>query len=234
VATRTRFKPYKPYQVPQPPAGSFDPALNAGVGAANRGYGDLRQDTALAGARAGQDYQFGQDTYNQGFARQQEDYNTSLAMMKRQFDILAGQQQSQAAGQNVLSGGALLQSAAKRAANQALQKQGLDTQLRRAQQDRDMGLGRLSVDFSRGDADRTMQLARAGRENTAFGLDTQSQMAFQAAQSGYAPPKPGEPGGMPKGEFTNRNGVQRRRIVRGGVEYIVAPDGTVVSHRRVR
>jgi hypothetical protein len=128
----------------------------------------------------------------------------------------------------------VLQAAAKRAANQGLEQGQLDTGLARAREDHDTGLGRLSVDFNRGTADRTLGLARAEREDTSFGLDTAAQRAYQAAGNNYTPPGPGQPGGMPRNEFTNRNGVQRQRIVRGGFEYIVAPDGKVVHTRRVR
>ncbi len=208
--------------------------LDAQRDAATRGLGDVRQDTALAGTRAAADFQFGQDDVNRQTGRAEEEYRTNTAMLGRQFDILAGRQQEQAAGAGVLGGGALLQAAAKRQANQALAQQGLDTGIARVREDRDVGIGKLGVDFNRGLADRTTGLARAEREDTAFGLDTAGQRAYQAAGMGYVPPGRGQPGGMPRGEFTNKAGVQRRKIVRGGFEYIVAPDGTVVHSRRVR
>jgi hypothetical protein len=207
--------------------------LDAQRDAATRGYGDVKADTALAGTRAAADYQFGQDDVNRQTGRYEEDYRTQTDMLKRQYDLLAGRQQDQAAGANVLGGGAVLQAAAKRAANQALQQKQLDLGLARAHDDRDVGLGKLSVDFNRGLADRTTGLTRAGREDTAFGLDTAAQRAYQAAGMGYVPPGRGQPGGMPGNEFTNKAGVQRRKVTRGGFEYIVAPDGTVVHSRRV-
>jgi hypothetical protein len=230
---RGPFRPFKPYTPPRPPSGSYDPALDAAREAARRGLGDVRQDTALAGTRAAADFQFGQDAYATQFGRTEADYNTHTAMLKRQYDILAGRQQEQA-NVNLVGGGALLEAAAKRKANQGLEQAELDTGLQRAREDRDVGVGRLGVDFERGTTDRATALARAGREDTAFGLDTAAQRAYQAAGMGYVPPQPGQPGGMPRNEFTNRHGAQRRRIVRGGVEYIVAPDGTVVHRSRVR
>lgn len=227
------FRPFKPYSPPRPPSGSYDPALDAARDAASRGYRDVRQDTALAGTRAAADFQFSQDDTNRGFDRYQQDYERNTAELKRQYDILAGRQQESANVQGVMGGGALLEAAAKRQANQALSQGELDVGLGRAREDRDTGLGRAGLEFERGTTDRATSLARAGRENTAFGLDTAAQRSYQAAGMGYVPPQPGQPGGMPRNEFTNKGGQQRRRIVRGGMEYIVAPDGTVVHKRKV-
>jgi hypothetical protein len=155
-------------------------------------------------------------------------------MLKRQYDILAGRQQEQMNQSGVLNGGAVLEAAAKRAANQGIQQGQLDVGLDRARKDRDDGLGRLTVDWTRGHADRVLGLERAEREDRMFGLDTAAQRAYQAAGNNYVPPEPGQPGGAPRNEFTNKAGAQRRRIVRGGFEYIVAPDGKVVHTRRVR
>jgi hypothetical protein len=249
------FKPFKPYTPPRPPAGSYDPALDAARDAARRGLGDVRQDTALAGTRAAADFQFGQDDLNRGYTRGtedldaagrrgEEDYQRNVGMLKRSYDILAGRQAEGANVQGVMGGGALLEAAAKRQANQGIEQQGLDTQIGRQREDiaqsrarlgedRDTGIGRLGLDYERGNADRALGLARAGREDTAFGLDTAAQRAYQAAGAGYVPPGPGQPGGMPWNEFTNRNGLQRRRVVRGGMEYIVAPNGAVVHKKKV-
>jgi hypothetical protein len=228
------FKPFKPYTPPRPPSGSYDPALDAARDAANRGYGDFQRDTERDKEYLGQDFQFGQDSANTAFNRYEQDFKTNTSMLQRQYDILGGRQQEQANSSGVFGGGALLQAAAKRKANQGLQQAQLQTGLDRAREDRDVGIGRMGVEFQRGNAGLDQTLTRAGRENTAFGLDTAGQRAYQAAGMGYVPPGKGQPGGMPKNEFTNKAGAQRRRIVRGGMEYIVAPDGTVVHKKRVR
>jgi hypothetical protein len=235
-AARTPFKakPFKPYTPPRPPAGSYDPALDAAREAANRGYGDVQRDTERDLEYAGQDFQFGQDAANQAFNRYEADFNTNTSMLKRQYDILAGRQAEQANVSGVFGGGALLEAAAKRQTNHGLEQTQLDTGLARAREDRDIGIGRMGVDYQRGTDALRLGQTRAGRENQAFGLDTAAQRAYQAAGMGYVPPGKGQPGGMPRNEFTNKSGAQRRRIVRGGVEYIVAPDGTVVHKKRVR
>lgn len=183
--------------------------------------------------------------------RGEEDYQRNVTMLRREYDILAGRQAESARTQGVLSAGLALKSAAARAANQGIAQQGLDTAIGRTREDiaqsrarvgqdfdtgygrlgedRDIGLGRLGLDYERGNTDRATGLARAGREDTAFGLDTAAQRAYQAAGAGYVPPGPGQPGGRPKNELANGN----RRIVRGGMEYIVRPNGTVVSKKKV-
>jgi hypothetical protein len=176
--------------VPLPPAGSYNPDLDAARAAAGRGILDTRQDTELGLSRAGQDYSFGVEDVNRGFGRAQEDYTHNTEALKRSFNILAGRQQEQANGQLLGGGGALLQAAAKRTANQGIQQGTLDLGLRRATQDKDTAIGRLGVGYNRQVTDFGTGLSRAERENASYGLDLNAQRYFQAAQSGWEPPKP--------------------------------------------
>jgi hypothetical protein len=191
-----QFKPWKPYVPPKPPAGSYDPALDAQRAAAQRGLGDLTQDVETAGTRAN------------------VDYGRSTELLKQAYGRLGVRQEEQAATSGVIDGGALLQAAAKRAANESTEQTGLD------------------LGYQRGGIDRTTQLTRARRENTAFGLDTDAQIAFQASQAGYVPPGRGEPGGMPQAEHVTPGGRPYRSIVKGGVEYKVGPTGVPFGRRR--
>jgi hypothetical protein len=172
----------------RPPAGTYDPALDAARRAATRGYGDVKQDTRLAGTRAAEDFQFGQDDVNRSYDRTKADYGSNVAMLQRQYDILAGRQQEQANVSGVIGGGALLEAATKRAANQAIDRAPLDTGFQRAGEDRGLAIERLGVGFQRGVTDRGTALSRAGREDRAFGLDTAAQRLYQATQSGWVPP----------------------------------------------
>jgi hypothetical protein len=181
--------PKKPGPAPlRPPAGTYDPALDAARRAATRGYGDVKQDTRLAGTRAAEDFQFGQDDVNRSYTRTGEDYAANTAMIRRQYDILAGRQQEQANVSGVIGGGALMEAATKRQANQAIEQAPLDTSYARAGEDRKLGIERLGVGFQRGETDRGTALSRAGREDRAFGLDTAAERLYQATQSGWVPP----------------------------------------------
>jgi hypothetical protein len=182
---------------PRPPAGTYDPALDAARRAATRGYGDVKQDTRLAGTRAAEDFQFGQDDINSAYVRTGEDYAANTAMIRRQYDILAGRQQEQANVSGVIGGGALMEAATKRQANQAIEQAPLDTSYARAGQDRDLSIQRLGVGFQRGETDRGTALSRAGREDRAFGLDTAAEKMYQATQSGWVPPAKKPPAKKP-------------------------------------
>lgn len=59
--------------IPRPPAGTYDPSLDAQLDAANRGFGDFQRDTELADTRAEQDYGFGKFDINRQAQRGGED-----------------------------------------------------------------------------------------------------------------------------------------------------------------
>jgi hypothetical protein len=88
-------------------------------------------------------FQFGQDDVNRSYDRTKADYGSNVAMLQRQYDILAGRQQEQANVSGVIGGGALLEAATKRAANQAIDRAPLDTGFKRAGEDRDLSIERL-------------------------------------------------------------------------------------------
>jgi hypothetical protein len=91
------------------------------------GTGTSSRTRRLAGTRAAEDFQFGQDDVNRSYDRTKADYGSNVAMIQRQYDILAGRQQEQANVSGVIGGGALLEAATKRAANQAIDRAPLDT-----------------------------------------------------------------------------------------------------------
>lgn len=276
ISSQPQFRPFRPYQPPPPPAGSYDPALDAQLGAARRGYEDLQQDTSTADLRAGVDYGLdrgdiertsarsladldlghGRGLTDLGTARTRgmEDYGQQIAMLNRSYQQLARRQAEGARVSGVLSGGLALQSAAKRAENQAIERQPLDTSYSRFMSDNDLARGRLDQDwttqrgrvgedtdqaygrlalgYERGGQDRTTQLARAGRENTQFGLDVNSQELYQAAQSGYVAPGKGQKGGMPKNEGVTARGTPYREQRQGGYIYRYDRTGKLISKRK--
>lgn len=200
---------------PKPPAGSYNPDLDAARAAAGRGILDTRQDIELGLARAGQDYTFGKEdvqrTFDRGtqdlttaHQRNDQDFATNTNLLQRSFNILAGQQAGQQRQMGVAGGGAALQAAAKRQENQGIQQTGLNTSHQRANEnilreagrlgeDRGTGLGRLGVGYNRQVTDFGTQGYRAERENKQYGLDIDAQRYFQAAQTGWEPPPPTRP-----------------------------------------
>lgn len=213
------FLPFQPYKPPPVPSGSYDPTLDAQLGQSQRGLGDLKQDTESLNTR---------DTVDYG--TQLGNLNQQITQLHTDYEQLGGRQQESANQAGVISGGAMLQAAQKRAANEAHDRVPLD----QAKQ-------QLAIDYAPPSAgsplggrrfqDRTTALTRAQREGAQFGIDVNSEKQFQASQVGYVPPGRGEPGGMPRNETVNGQGVHTRTIRSGGHVYVVDQTGRVIRRR---
>ena len=70
-----KFKPFQPY-VPVPPPGTYDPALNAQLDAARRGYGDVQRDTSLQSLRNAADLGINREALTRSYDRGNEDLVT--------------------------------------------------------------------------------------------------------------------------------------------------------------
>lgn len=226
------FKPYKP---PPLPTGTYDPALDAQLGAAQRGYGDTQFDTTLANTRGAEDLGFAQYANAEAVTNENDAYNRNVGLLTKNYTDLAANQADQANAAGVIpGGGAYLQSQAKRAANQATEQAGLDLTHQQnllALQDQ---LGQVGVTYGRGVTDRTTALTRAGRENTNFGLDIGAEEAYQAGQAGYTAPGKGQPGGMPANERILPSGKHVQTIKAGGYVYTYGPGGKILSKKRIK
>lgn len=193
----------------RPPYGSYDPALDQSERSADRGLGDLIADVTRANTRSGQDYGLGQEDINRQFGRSHddllldrsrgtEDYQASIANLVRNYQRLGNsQRQSFAASGNL--GGASIQAAQKRASNQAIDRQPLDTNYNRFLADsttaetrlgenKNLGLGQLGLNYARDYEDRNVvQLPRAQRENEFFKQDLNETRVDQAKMAGLLP-----------------------------------------------
>jgi len=263
VAARRKFTPYRP---PTPPAGSYDPALDAQLAAARRGLSDLQGQIGTQQARDVTDYasqleQIGRQTdYNEADlskswlrgrediyrdrARGGEDYQRNVQMLTRRYDQLGRNQLQATNAAGVIRGGALLQSAAKRSENQALERQPLDTNYNRFMTDSSQAESRLGADYAqqsqRNEAARTGQLGRlaldysppdpqnnplGGRrwqDRTTQLTQAQREYAFfgqdvGAAKAFQASGAGWDPPQKPSNEFVSAAGVPYQ--VRGGVRY---------------
>lgn len=183
----------------KPPAGYYDPALDAAERASGRGLGDLRIDTDTANQRAGTGYlqttQRAGEDYGTFTGRIGEDHATNSGLLARRFRQLGQQQAGAAVSQGVagVGGGTFAAARAARQENQGIEQKGLDTGRDRSLADALRARDRLSEDagtgYQFGVDDRALGLQRAERENTLFGQDTAAQREFQAAAAGYVPPK---------------------------------------------
>lgn len=203
------FAPFVPPTMPPP--GTYDPSLDAQLGAANRGYGDLQSQTGVDNQRAQDDFnlQSGHlhDLLNNNLAdlltgrnRTHDAYEQGLANLDHNYAQLGDQQLQQTNAMGGLEGGALQQALAKRMANEARDRQPMDTaeqqsavdygtNVDRANAGYNYDVGNLGLGLSRGNEDRANTLGIAGRENAQFGKDIGAQRWFQATQAGYDPPQ---------------------------------------------
>jgi len=198
---------------PRPPAGYYDPALDAQLGQSGRGLGDLRQDVELQDARAAQDYTFGMEGLGRDRDRGYQDIDRQVAVLQRGYQQLARRQGEGNRLAGVMSPGMLAKQMQIRAANQAFERQPLDVARTRFGEDYNVGVGRLGVDYARGGVDRQTGLTRAEREHTQFGLDVGEQQRYQATAAGWIPPP------TPQGQrrlWRWPNGSWHSRPPRGG------------------
>jgi uncharacterized protein YheU (UPF0270 family) len=151
-----------------PPAGFYDPALDAQQRAGNRGLSQFGEDTALADSRASSDYilgqqqlqtqsgrslqdllrehtRFGEDT-SKSTTREGQDYGSQIENLQRSFQRL-GQSQAQAATSRGLGGGALRAAMKARESNQAIQRKPLDTAHTRFGEDVSQATAREGADY---------------------------------------------------------------------------------------
>jgi hypothetical protein len=262
AARRRTFTPYRP---PTPPAGSYDPSLDAQLAAARRGLADLQGQIGTQQARDVTDYAAQQERLGQqagynredlsrqlsrgqadlGLARGRgtEDYNRNVAMLTRQYGILGRNQQQGANQAGVIRGGALLQAAAKRQENQALDRQPLDTNYQRfladntqqgqrmqedyaTQSSRGEGaltsqLGQLALDYSPPDANNPLG-GRRFQDRTTQLTQAQREQAFfgqdvNAMKAFQASGSGWDPPQRPANEFVSASGTPYQ--VRGGIRY---------------
>lgn len=194
----------------QPPAGFYDPNLDAQQRAAGRGLQDLTFDTGQQQSRLESDYQLGQNqlrtSSNRSLAdllsqhnRFGEDTQTKLQDIARGFQRL-GQSQAQMANARGLSSGALRKAMTARQGNEQLQRapvltaqeregQDYTTNVTRTNEDLSSGLAEMGRQYGYGTADLSTQLGRAQRENLFYGQDIGAQKLFQAGQAGWTIPR---------------------------------------------
>lgn len=213
---------FRAYQPPLPPAGSYDPALDAQRAAAARGLLDLTQDVGTANLRGTVDYglqrddigrastrgvedlnsqqdglerSFGRNMTDLGTARTRtgEDYTRNVQMLTRSYQQLGNRQGQQMRATGVAGGGAALQAARKRAENMALDKQPMDTNLDRFNADNTLAQQRLGQD-------RQVGLNAIGRSRGRLGEDT--DLAYGKLALTSAPP--GAQGPFGGREFQDR------------------------------
>jgi hypothetical protein len=163
--------------------GQYDPALDAQYRASQRGLEHLRQDTGTAGSRSGEDLMTTLSLAGRNQQRANEDFDTQLQSLFRQFG-LQGQQQAQSANAaGVLHGGTLGAAAQVRQGNLAFARQPIDVGRARTAEDYTSSTGEAQRAYGRAAQDRNTKLQRAIAEAGYYGSDLSSEAIYQAAQN---------------------------------------------------
>lgn len=217
-----RLRPFTPFKAPaKPPPGTYDPSLDAEERAAERGYGDLQQDTERDRGR------LFSNTYDpvlgaipnlqRQLAEEGADYGRQVQELGRGFQRLGTGQDNAARAAGVDSGGVLAQALRKRTENEAFARVPIDTAHTRYGQQNAREQAQAELGYQRQNEDLGTQLTRGGRELGFYRGDVGAQRFFQAEQSGAELPT------APKNEKT-----------KNGVTYRVRGMGKPVSQRTYR
>jgi hypothetical protein len=161
-----------PLSLPDPPVGTYDPAIDYNAAASKRGYdqlfndaqttfehgqqdytlgvGDLTRgrDRTLADLLTGRDRNLGDLSTNEG--RLNQDYGIATGENARQYGILGRQQAEGAAQRGITSQGLLAKSAAVRGENQARDQGKLDLSVNRSREDIGTQRARVNQDYTSG------------------------------------------------------------------------------------
>jgi len=184
-----------PNILPDPPVGTYDPAIDYNAGAANRGYSQTLNDAQTAYEQGQQDYGIGLGDLTRGRDRTladlltgrdwgladnatgrdrlRQDYGLATENLGRQYGILGRQQAEGAAQRGITSAGLLGKSTQVRGANQARDQSSLNLSRDRGLADSQTQETRISRDYSRGEG-RTNEDFTRGK----LGLDIGNARTF--------------------------------------------------------
>lgn len=186
------------------PAGYVNPQRGIEVEEGNRGLSQLKGEAGTTSTRDFTDYGTALAQLGQREANEQADLNTNLATIKKGYTQLASSQEQADNAAGAVSGGALLQAAAKRGANETTDVGAQNTSYARQQQADQQSRAQLALELAPppepGSLDPSV-LAQGGRKyqdlgtslqnaglNNAFFDESQARLGGQeAAENGYTP-----------------------------------------------
>lgn len=163
--------------------GQYDPALDAQYRASQRGLAQKKEDTATAGSRGQEDLMTTLSLAGRNRDRANQDFDTQLQGLFRQFGV-QGQQQGQAANAaGVLHGGTLSAAAKVRGSNLEVARQPIDTGRARTGEDYTTSVGQAQQSYDRSTTDANTKLQRAIAESAYYGSDLSQEAIYQAGQN---------------------------------------------------
>lgn len=181
--------PAGPAWTPPPiPAGAYNPIRDIELNAGKRGTQNTIEDLGTKESRGQSSYLLGVEGVKRQEAEEAQSRSEALASLQRSYQRLGVRQTEQAREAGVLRGGAVLQSAAKRAANEGIAKTPIEQTFARDQEANQRSLGQLGLTRQEESEDDTTGVSRAEREQSQFGVDTQTLEGREAAENGYQAP----------------------------------------------
>jgi hypothetical protein len=170
------------------PAGAYNPIQDIEVRAGQRTLENTLADLATKNSRAESDLTLSEGDIQRQEKEQGEDHAHALATLALNYQRLGGRQTEAARAAGVSRGGALLQAAAKRAANQKRDTEPIDQAYQRALEGDHRALARLVLARQRESEDSATAGSRAEREQGQYALDTRAVEAREATANGYIDP----------------------------------------------
>lgn len=176
------------FQPPPIPTGAYNPIRDIELNAGKRGLDNTLEELLTKGARGQSDYLLGEGDIANREAEEGQNHDQALQQISDSFKKLGVRQGEQANVSGLTRGGALLQSAAKRAANEQKTRAPVDQTYTRQQGADQRARAQLALQRQREAEDIASASARAEREQSQFGVDTQTLRAREASDNGYTSP----------------------------------------------
>lgn len=241
---------WRPWTPPPIPSGLYNPIRGIELEAGKRGMENTLQDVKTGEAQGLANFNLGLEGIQGGLAHTEAEDRAArdtdvaknreaLEALGRRYKNLASTQEQNANQAGVLQGGAMLQAAAKRAANEGIERNAQNAALRRAEEGIERNLSNAREQASLAEHGEGLKRqeeqqgletkgTRAEREQNQFGLDTRMLEGAEASQRGYMAP------GAPFREYTG-GPEGRYRVERRGGQYLsVTPRGHIFQRRPVR
>ncbi len=205
--------PPGPWAPPSIPLGSVNPLRAVEVQAGQRGLTQYEADAGTKQGRGNEDYARALEQIGTREGREKQDYEHAGQQLRESFQRLAGRQGEQANSAGVLRGGAVLQAAQKRAANETKGREGQTLAYQRQQQADQEARGEATRGHERGLADLGTGLLNAQSNQTFFANSQGTLEDREAADQGVEPQVPPK---VPRPWSYQNNG---RTAVRVGGRY---------------
>jgi hypothetical protein len=202
-----------PAGVPPIPPDFYNPERQVALEQGQEQGRQTLEDIGTKRTRGESDYTLGVGETNREIGERDEGRQRALAQLQQSYARLGGQQEEQANSAGVLRGGALLQAAAARAANQGKANEGVNREADTAIAALRRHLGDLALTHQREGEDLTQGEGRTEQGLEQLGLRTGRLETSEAVANGYVAPSGPARSLYP---LVNSRGEHYRQIVKGG------------------